>query len=61
MCVPLGRAPGIRYTPSGDAIASDAVATSYKTKDKNTGEQKEPASIFVTSLPPADSQEISGY
>jgi len=27
--------------PSGDAIANIAVATSYKSKDKNTGEQKE--------------------
>lgn len=37
----LGRDPEIRYMPSGDAIANIAVATSYKTKDKNTGEQKE--------------------
>jgi single-strand DNA-binding protein len=27
--------------PSGDAIANIAVATSYKSKDRNTGEQKE--------------------
>lgn len=37
----LGRDPEIRYMPSGDAIANIAVATSFKLKDKNTGEQKE--------------------
>lgn len=37
----LGRDPEVRYMPSGDAIANVAVATSYKSKDKNTGEQKE--------------------
>lgn len=37
----MGRDPEIRYLPSGDAIANIAVATSYKSKDKNTGEQKE--------------------
>jgi single-strand DNA-binding protein len=37
----LGRDPEMRYMPSGDAIANIAVATSYKSKDKNTGEQKE--------------------
>jgi single-strand DNA-binding protein len=37
----LGRDPEIRYMPSGDAIANIAVATTYKSKDKNTGEQKE--------------------
>ncbi|MDF3036823.1 MAG: single-stranded DNA-binding protein [Paucimonas sp.] len=37
----LGRDPEIRYMPSGDAIANIAVATSYKSKDRNTGEQKE--------------------
>lgn len=37
----LGRDPEIRYMPSGDAIANIAVATSYRTKDRNTGEQKE--------------------
>ena len=31
----LGRDPEIRYMPSGDAIANIAVATSYKSKDKN--------------------------
>jgi single-strand DNA-binding protein len=36
-----GRDPEMRYMPSGDAIANLAVATSYKSKDKNTGEQKE--------------------
>lgn len=37
----LGRDPEMRYLPSGDAIANVAVATSFKSKDKNTGEQKE--------------------
>jgi single-strand DNA-binding protein len=37
----LGRDPEMRYMPSGDAIANIAVATSYKSKDKNTGEAKE--------------------
>lgn len=37
----LGRDPEMRYMPSGDAIANVAVATSFKSKDKNTGEQKE--------------------
>jgi len=37
----LGRDPEIRYMPSGDAIANIAVATSYRSKDRNTGEQRE--------------------
>lgn len=37
----LGRDPEVRNLPSGDAIANIAVATSYKSKDKNTGEAKE--------------------
>jgi hypothetical protein len=37
----LGRDPEMRYTPSGDAIANIAVATSYRSKDRTTGEQKE--------------------
>lgn len=37
----LGRDPEIRYLPSGDAIANIAVATSFKSKDRNTGETKE--------------------
>ena len=37
----LGRDPEVRYMPSGDAISNIAVATSYKSKDRNTGEQKE--------------------
>jgi single-strand DNA-binding protein len=37
----LGRDPEIRYLPSGDAIANIAVATSFKSKDRQTGEQKE--------------------
>lgn len=37
----LGRDPEIRYMPSGDSIANIAVATSFKSKDRQTGEQKE--------------------
>ena len=37
----VGRDPEVKYMPSGDAIANIAVATSYKKKDKNTGEQTE--------------------
>src|ERR1051325_4098423 len=37
----LGRDPEIRYMPSGDAIANIAVATSYKSKDRNSGKQKD--------------------
>lgn len=37
----LGRDPESRYLPSGDAVANIAVATSFKSKDKTTGEQKE--------------------
>lgn len=37
----LGRDPEIRFLPSGDAIANIAVATSYHSKDQNTGEKKE--------------------
>lgn len=37
----LGRDPEMRFLPSGEAIANIAVATSYKTKDRNSGEQRE--------------------
>lgn len=37
----LGKDPELRYLPSGDALASISVATSYKSKDRNTGEQNE--------------------
>lgn len=37
----LGRDPEIRHMPSEDAIANIAVAMSYRSKDHNTGEQKE--------------------
>lgn len=37
----LGRDPEMRYMASGDAIANVGVATSYKSRDRNTGEQKE--------------------
>jgi single-strand DNA-binding protein len=37
----LGRDPEMRYMPSGDAIANISVATTYRTKDRNTGEAKD--------------------
>lgn len=37
----LGRDPEVRHMPSGDAIANIVVATSYKSKDRVTGEHKE--------------------
>ena len=37
----LGRDPEMRYMPSGDAMATIAVATTDSWKDKNTGEKKE--------------------
>lgn len=37
----LGRDPELRYMPSGDAVATIAVATTEKWKDKQSGEQKE--------------------
>lgn len=37
----LGRDPEIRYMPSGDAVATLAVATTDTWKDKATGEKKE--------------------
>jgi single-strand DNA-binding protein len=37
----LGRDPEVRYMPSGDAIANVSLATSFRSKDKNTGENKE--------------------
>jgi len=37
----LGKDPEVRYLASGDAVANIAVATSYRSKDRNTGEQKE--------------------
>ncbi len=36
----LGRDPEIRYMPSGEAVATLAVATTDTWKDKNTGEKK---------------------
>ncbi|MFD2273851.1 single-stranded DNA-binding protein [Undibacterium arcticum] len=36
----LGRDPEMRYMPSGDAMATIAVATTDSWKDKNTGEKK---------------------
>ena len=37
----LGRDPEVKYMPSGDGVASLAVATTDKWKDKATGQQKE--------------------
>jgi single-strand DNA-binding protein len=37
----LGRDPEMRFLASGEAIANIAVATSYKSTDRVTGEQKE--------------------
>jgi single-strand DNA-binding protein len=37
----LGRDPEVRYMPSGDAMATIAVATTEKWKDKATGETRE--------------------
>jgi single-strand DNA-binding protein len=37
----LGADPEIRYTPSGDAVATLRIATSESWKDKQTGERKE--------------------
>lgn len=37
----LGRDPEIRYAASGDAVANLAIATSYRSKNKDTGEVKE--------------------
>ena len=37
----LGQDPDVRYTPSGDAVATISVATTSRWKDKQTGEQKE--------------------
>lgn len=36
-----GKDPDLKFMPSGDAIANVSVATNYKSKDKNTGEQRE--------------------
>lgn len=37
----LGKDPEIRYTPSGDAVASFSMAVGEAWKDKSTGEKKE--------------------
>lgn len=37
----LGNEPDVRYTQSGDAMATISIATSEAWRDKNTGEQKE--------------------
>ncbi len=37
----LGRDPEIRYTPSGNAVANVAIATSESWKDRNSGERQE--------------------
>lgn len=37
----LGKAPEVRYMPSGGAVTTVTIATSESWKDKQTGEQKE--------------------
>lgn len=37
----VGKAPEVRYSPSGDAICNFSVAVNESWKDKNTGEKKE--------------------
>ncbi|HEC85822.1 MAG TPA: single-stranded DNA-binding protein, partial [Thioploca sp.] len=37
----LGNDPDVRYTPAGVAVANISLATSYSTKDKQTGEWRE--------------------
>lgn len=37
----LGKDPEVRHLPNGDAVATLAIATSSKWKDKNSGEQRE--------------------
>lgn len=37
----LGDEPSVRYTPSGDAIATIRLATTRRWKDRNTNERKE--------------------
>ena len=37
----LGKDPGVRYMPNGQAVANVTIATSESWKDKTTGEQKE--------------------
>jgi single-strand DNA-binding protein len=37
----LGQDPEVRYTQSGDAVATISIATSESWKDKGTGEQQE--------------------
>ncbi|MYM92493.1 single-stranded DNA-binding protein [Duganella vulcania] len=37
----LGQAPSVRYMTGGEAVATISVATSYMSKDRNTGAQAE--------------------
>lgn len=37
----LGRAPEVRYMPDGGAVAQLAVATTYRSKDRQTGHPKD--------------------
>lgn len=46
----LGRDPEIRNLASGDAVANLAIATSFKMKDKNTGEAVEKTEWHRVSL-----------
>lgn len=46
----LGRDPEVRYTQSGAAVATLALATSESWRDKNTGEQREKTEWHRVSL-----------
>ena len=46
----LGRDPEVRYTQSGAAVATIALATSESWRDKNTGEQREKTEWHRVSL-----------
>lgn len=46
----LGRDPELRHLPTGDAVATMAVATSYRSKSRDTGETKESTEWHRISL-----------
>lgn len=55
----LGKAPEVRYFPSGDAIANATLATTEAWKDRNTGEAKE-ATEWHNLVFPGKLGEIAG-
>jgi single-strand DNA-binding protein len=57
----LGRDPEVRFTQSGDAIATLNIATSEKWKDKQTGEQKEATEWHRVVFYGAPAQTIEKY